>query len=111
MTTDYKPVFQLAQDKGYKFYISFEWANQLAADNRETELLVELALIQKWLRDEHKLHVWVSPDYNGYPTDVKELTYGWQIEDFAERTNGQGGFDSYEQALLVAIEEALKLIP
>lgn len=101
--TDYKTVFQLAQDKGYKFYISFEWANQLAADNRETELLVELTLIQKWLRDEHKLFVSIS-----YLSGLfwLELVRDYNTKQLLPISK----FHSYESALLEGINEALKLI-
>lgn len=105
----YKEVFQLAQDKRYKFYISYEWSEQLIRDKRETELFIELVLIQKWLRDEHKIHVFTSPRFDGE-------NWKWNIQEQRHRgltkpvTSSDKGF-TYEQALLEGINEALKLIP
>jgi hypothetical protein len=58
------------------------------------------SLLQKWLREEHKIQVWVT--YH-YPINGKYL-YVLMFK------NGVGVQNTYEEALEVALQEALKLI-
>ena len=119
---NYKEVFQLAQDKGYRNYLSDIFAEQYTAGTRnegysdleieaevkEVENLLELTLIQKWLRGEHKIGVHLDLQFNGYG-------YCWLLYDLSLKqdrtiTFSKIYFNTYEQALLEGITEALKLI-
>lgn len=105
----YKEVFQLAQDKGMKtpkVYVNNE--------------LYCIAYVQKWLRDEHKIHIQnsVVPACEGFPNG----RWGWIISNMNKIEDLGKGFElyekdrncdaiiSYEQALLEGIHNALKLI-
>lgn len=100
---NYKEIFQLAQDKGYTSEITW-----LSFPTLEMYHLVELTLIQKWLRDKHKIIVDVSFDKgigNTAPTFYCRIYKG--TRDTAKDVPDAA---AYEQALLEGIAEALKLI-
>jgi hypothetical protein len=113
--TTYKEVFQLAQDKGYKRWFEDNYGPYGPHD------FLELTLIQKWLRDEHKLHIQISvvPASENFPNG----RWGWiiynmnKIEDLGkgielyEKHRNCDAIISHEQALLEGIAEALKLLP
>jgi hypothetical protein len=146
----YKEVFQLAQDKGYKLLkckhcgnielnclkdgfcqscYPYENATTQWANGIDTDLLI-LTLIQKWLRDEHKIDATAFPiakGIYGWSIDFQEAmatTYSndaeYCVDQILHSDNRQYSFPdlteqsaqkwSYEQALLEGIAEALKLI-
>lgn len=99
----YKEVFQLAQDKGYSelSYPDFEGYKY------ENNILLELTLIQKWLRDEHKTEVVIFPMQflpKNYSVEIGNTLTGLQTSHDLKH------FNSYEDALLQGISEALKLL-
>lgn len=112
----YNELFKLAQEKGYdKSIILFATGREsVTYDYNESEIdgLLSLALLQKWLRDEHRVDVNIPISFY----DEKITWYNWKIDGFIiDRTTSSAGeklygFDSYEQALLEGINEALKLI-
>lgn len=114
--TDYKTVFQLAQDKGYDISPFHSYLN-LALSEVKQELIV-LTLIQKWLRDEHHLHVELEfrssagiyffevIKTNTYTKHSPHYKGGNILYQHREYKNGL----SYEAALLEGINEALKLL-
>lgn len=126
MKTDYKTVFQLAQDKGYgslkvltnyqnlfESEISSIYQSEITPDDLDKivdadYLLLELTLIQKWLRDKHKIDV-VSLAYTMSLEDQTKK-YIWMIYKKSASTANKMFFDSYEDALLNGIHEALKLL-
>jgi len=67
------------------------------------------SLLQKWLREVHNTHLMVEPYYNG----EKLLVYGFDLitERAEEETIIEKGFKTYEEALEIGLQEALKLIP
>lgn len=101
-------VFQLASDKGYNLRYSLTDIDQYVAENDKVDYyLFELSLIQKWLRDEHKI------DTNPITCWTLNQPGLWYFPNCS--TNGENistGFQAmkYEQALLEGISEALKLI-
>lgn len=103
----YKEVFQLAQDKIPTHLLhSLNGLNTVGfITDEETELL-KIILIQKWLRDEHKLHVIVKPYENAYEFAL------WSTGkiNLCDAPVTDGFLDTYEQALLEGINEAMKLI-
>lgn len=66
------------------------------------------SLLQKWLREVHNTHLMVEPYYNG----EKLLVYGFDLitERAEEETIIEKGFKTYEEALEIGLQEALKLI-
>lgn len=70
-------------------------------------------LLQRWLREVHNLFVWVFPENNGE-------TFGWEIDEsfkdkYKELPDGEYdlmdySYKTYEEALEVGLQEALKLI-
>jgi hypothetical protein len=107
MITHYN-VFQLAQEKGYNLFhnSALLWTKEGEEHLiRYIEPLLELTLIQKWLRDEHKIHIVI---YHQKVKGVDIYQVNVQLDD--ERLKHIGHSESYEQALLEGIHEALKFI-
>lgn len=102
----YKEVFQLAKDKGSKLRFYAPGLIEVDTEN-EDNLLLELTLIQKWLRDEHKLYVIVD-----FPNTLHFCRWSIEGESFYtdSRYAKNKDFATYEQALLEGIYQALKLI-
>lgn len=104
---NYKEVFQLAQEKGYKRrynYTNYNPPNAEYSTWDENTQLLELTLIQKWLRDEKKILVeplFNLENCNSFLCVVYQNNRGKELDDT---------FATYEQALLEGIAEALKLI-
>jgi hypothetical protein len=69
------------------------------------------SLIQKWLRDEHRIYVTVSSIEDGevilFDYSIKQKS---QIFGFSEIRTKLEEFKTYEEALEVGIEKALNLI-
>lgn len=120
MTTTYKTVFQLAQDKGYKLYQAGSITNMedvvAANPNRQKYLdhvvYIELTLIQKWLRDEHRIKSGLHHIYDG-SASFKVWTIGANTRKPNEYALAfmTAYYDMDEQALLNGVGEALKLLP
>jgi hypothetical protein len=112
---------KLAKEKGFDisgndFYYDLGNNNELsvgyyssyAYSQRKLNLTLlapNQSLLQKWLREKHKLHVAVYPIKDKWDGDVRILTgkINNSPVDFF-------GYDSYEEALEVGLYEALKLI-
>jgi hypothetical protein len=118
----YKEVFQLAQDKGYEIYLPDIFSGQysegtiregysdlrIEAEVKEVENLCELTLIQKWLRDEHKIYFEIDTRLiNGVITH--RVCHSRLIAGMIRRITTFEN-ESYELALLHGINGALKLI-
>lgn len=115
--TNYKEVFQLAESKGYElrvltnFYLLFQsdistiyqknfYSEDINENTNVEYLFLECCRLQKWLRAEHRIEVFISnftghykPYYGKLPALLNETFYG-----------------TYEDALLNSVHEALKLI-
>ena len=118
---NYKEVFQLAQDKGYEM----AFLNRLSEYEKDTKrfeialsetVLLELTLIQKWLRDEHKLQMMIitsgTKDNLQYVA-IMQYCYlpDTEMADELRKVGKRIPYSTtYEQALLEGINEALKLI-
>jgi hypothetical protein len=95
----YKEVFQLAQDKGYKGkHIAFP----SALISEDEYCLIYLTLIQKWLRDKYMIFVSLDLDRNN--------SYCFRIMKYNSLYPTLFFGNTYEEALLNGINEALKLI-
>lgn len=135
----YKELFQLAQDKGYNYTTSAAWRQQHEAfkygfnnahgtlsDHNlaafRTYFLNEVPDltndIQKWLRDEHKIHISVFAMFE--TEDSYKTCWGWNVLELEWDEDKEHHIASsvctrektltYEQALTEGIFESLKLI-
>ena len=88
-----KDTFLTEKDSKYKVY-------QYSAPTQ--------ALLQKWLREIHNIHLMLEPYYN----EQQLLVYGFDLltERTEEKTIVEKGFKTYEEALEVGLQEGLKLI-
>lgn len=106
---NYKKTFELAQEKGYKCKFNWPWIDEHGKSHWDLDyFFLECCWCQKWLRDEHDIHVVVNPGF-GYPT-----WYIWRISVRDASYNDLVPEDStevYEEALAEGIKEALKLLP
>lgn len=96
----YKEVFQLAKNKGYK--LMYPNKSSITGDALDTANFIELSLIQKWLRDSHKMNVIV-------------INYSiWGIASICSANHSKEiktpNLNCYEKVLLSGINEALQLI-
>lgn len=69
------------------------------------------SLIQKWLREIKNLHISIIRNACGYSYDICKADNGTHITDGIFKGSNDGGqWDTYEEALEVGIQEAIKLI-
>lgn len=70
-----------------------------------------LFIAQKWLRETKNLHISIIRNACGYGYDICKADNGTHITDGIFKGSNDGGqWDTYEEALEVGIQEALKLI-
>lgn len=98
-------------DKGYYRYSPDIIDDDVAVT--EQAGLIELTLIQAWLRNKHKLYLF--PDYtyfDGFHYGMKWVRPNGDYGEFWKDNNGEDpdGWDTIEEALLNGIEQALQLI-
>ena len=120
---------KLARDKGFKvpcdgrYYWEHKWQLSLmgtvkCTNNSDLKDRAKVSycaptqsLIQKWLRDEHRIYVTVSSIEDGevilFDYSIKQKS---QIFGFSEILTKLEEFKTYEEALEVGIEKALNLI-
>ena len=112
-----------AKSKGFNFFYSENLS--------EPRLLCTQGLLQKWLREEHDIHVEVLPRYHPIKLKTENILYSWAIsrkpfdvlsghDENLDYWIGLGNktpdifyhiANTYEEALEFAIYESLKLIP
>ena len=69
------------------------------------------SLAQKWLRETNNLHISIIRNACGYGYDICKADNGTHITDgIFDGPNDGGQWDTYEEALEVGIQEALKLV-
>ena len=69
------------------------------------------SLLQKWLREIKNLHIAIIRDACGYGYDICKANNGTHITDGVfDGPNDGGQWDTYEEALEVGIQKALKLV-
>jgi hypothetical protein len=106
---NYKDVFLLAQEKGFKSTVN---PHSLFAERNPIEFeLLSIALIQKWLRDEYEIYVDPTP-FNAVSIYGRRFkAQKWvQVYVPSEYEEKEIKFPSYETALLAGINAALQLI-
>ena len=118
-------LIQKANKLGYKHYTEFtvEELDNLSLGNSNKQ--IEYYFIQKWLRDVHKINLYISYEV----IDDSEVAYVWNIIidipegtgrkkdswDFIKRISSFSEkymmwYKNYEEALEAGLQEALKLI-
>ena len=68
------------------------------------------SLLQKWLREKHNLHVWVTYHYPKNQTGYTRLFNVKYVYVLMFKSNNKRRYNSYEDALETGLQEALKLI-
>jgi hypothetical protein len=73
--------------------------------------ITSLYQAQKWLRETKNMHVCIYRSASGYGYDISKADNGTHIiNDLSDGPNEAGLWDTYEEALEVGIQEALKLV-
>ena len=111
---------KLAKQKGFNIETQKYWANyytgeplmkwKLISKEDKTMEYMEWAaptqsLLQRWLREEHNLHVDMYRNAIGFQCNLDKAGCGTHIRKVTDCEE-----DTYEQALEKGIQEALKLI-
>ena len=102
-------LIQKANKLGYKHYTEFtvEELDNLSLENSNKQ--IEYYFIQKWLREEH--HIIVEPlIFNKGFLENDKFCYQWRVYDNTEDWFTGLEFKTYEEALEMGLQEALKLI-
>ncbi|WP_302295952.1 hypothetical protein [Bacteroides finegoldii] len=69
------------------------------------------SIAAKWLRETKNLHISIIRNACGYGYDICKADNGTHITDGIFKGSNDGGqWDTYEEALEVGIQEALKLV-
>ena len=92
-------------------FITIDTLNMLLDKGFEYLVYPTQSLVQKWLRETKNLHIAIIRNACGYGYDICKADNGTHIADgIFEGLNDGGQWDTYEEALEVGIQEALKLI-
>lgn len=104
---------KLAKEKGFDWYDDDTVCAGYDGKNDEKNVILSptQSLLQKWLRETHKLHCSSDCNASGWfwqyetieGTFIKDWEYGGPDED-------SGMWETYEEALEKGLQEALKLI-
>ena len=115
-------LIQKANKLGYKHYTEFtvEELDNLSLENSNKQ--IEYYFIQKWLRDEHNIHLRVDDfidDETGIEWDYEIVIIGTDLDEkghyiplisYDMNNSIERKFKTYEEALEKSLQEALKLI-
>lgn len=105
----------LAKQKGFEPEIEIDYNDGMSWEHPTT-----LSLLQKWLREEHKINVESNylPNIDKYrclykPKSVvpKDFKSHKEYMDAVDKYYGKTSYLKYEDALAVGVEEGLKLLP
>lgn len=106
---------KLAKEKGFDWKVSLHYEsngnrfiNKVECNFNNVELICSAptqSLLQKWLRKEHKIEVVVFKNKNGYSF---EFDYADKFE--IGKLSNYIAYQTYEEALEIALQEGLKLI-
>lgn len=71
---DYKKIFGLAQEKGYSVFSPTHIFSPVNLLHKEKFILLEVALVQKWIMEEHKRHLHIIPIEGKWHWDVYDIS-------------------------------------
>jgi hypothetical protein len=93
-------------------FVALETAKMLKEKGMFTDIeFPPQSIVQKWLRETKNLHISIIRDACGYGYDICKADNGTHITDGIFKGSNDGGqWDTYEEALEVGIQEAIKLI-
>lgn len=93
-------------------FVALEIAKMLKEKGMFTDIeFPPQSIVQKWLRETNNLHISIIRNACGYGYDICKADNGTHITDgIFNGPNDGGQWDTYEEALEVGIQEALKLI-
>lgn len=106
---------KLAKEKGFKDMqcISRYDGEELVSEEVDRASSATQSLLQKWLREEHKIHVFIGYRPNVQKWDSQAyslLVNGKEYVKIMKAFNRDIKYDTYEEALEAGLQEALKLI-
>lgn len=94
---------KLAKEKGYnKEFEDYPYKGCIIAPTQ--------SLLQRWLREKHGIHVWVHPNLIWQTYHHKGIVDRKETHNTNIAFDGESMKDTYEEALEVGLQEALKLI-
>lgn len=107
INTNQSVLVNLCEDLGYNhFHPDYFKNNELDKDT----WLMEMTLLQKWLRDNHNVHVLIDCNASGWFWELYK-TNGTSISSFEDAgPNAAGQWDTYEESLEVGLIEAIEII-
>jgi hypothetical protein len=92
-------------------FITIDTLNMLLDKGFEYLVYPTQSLVQKWLRETKNMHICIYKNASGYGYDISKADNGTHIiNDLSDGPNDGGQWDTYEGALEVGIQEALKLV-
>lgn len=97
-STAQEKIVELSREKGYDRFHPDYFKN---FSLEPVSWLLELTLLQKWLREAHSIHVFITK------------RYGWEYNVFTICPFGfenDGTYNSYEEALEDGLKSALSLV-
>ena len=112
---------KMLREKGFNepcmIAINIEDSRQYGTNRTNSGLPIKLCsqptqpVAQKWLRETKNMHVCIYRSASGYGYDISKADNGTHIiNDLSDGPNEAGLWDTYEEALEVGIQEALKLV-
>jgi len=114
---------KLAKEKGFNEVCKWYITSDTISDGNETNDFLRdgyysaptQSILQKWLREVHKLQIYVEPvwkDYHRVNTEyIPWVSYTKEEEDNHLPDEEEVYYSSYEEALEIALVEALNTIP
>ena len=115
------PTAILAKEKGYSLSVTLyndKYYNSLGElkyvsykvnlESYELEVPTQ-SLLQRWLREEHGIHIGIRRSVWNGQIEYNDFVYPFGSEKHTDTTLGNE-FDTFEDALENALQEALKLI-
>jgi hypothetical protein len=100
----------LAHEKGFKFHGTWEWIKLVSNSSKVDEYLPTQSLLQKWLREIHKIIIIALPYSREYVSIPTNIEYIWMIYRVKSSTAYDKVYNTYEEALEEGLKEALSLI-
>lgn len=84
--------------------IPYDWNNFNSQTTNIYYSAPTQSLLQKWLREKHNIHIWITRFL------ISEQEFCYNIENYEGLRQNRGEFETYEEALEIGLQEALKLI-
>ena len=101
---------KLAKEKGFEFRVVWEYILGFKEDSERDKYLPTQSLLQKWLREKYNQHIYLFPldkgkwgfENNSISINLDHIFINYMYEGKE--------YNSYEEALEIGLQEALKLV-